>query len=265
MQSLIPVADFLRCVSVNADRVRAYAPGGNGSNGTCDCIGLIIGAVQLAKGTWPGTHGSNWAARNVTADWKPAAASSLFPGALVFKARSPGQAGYALPAAYRQDPDQRDYYHVGAVLSVSPLEIIHCTSVAGGIQRDRSIKKWHFAAGLTLVDYAASKGGKTMNALYQAAVSAANGYPVKVRARPAADGKVLASLPVGTKVEVLEETNEGWALIRHGGVTGAMMRKFLQRISEEPASPVLAFIRQAEAALEEALAALQALMEELRA
>ena len=35
----------------------------------------------------------------------------------------PGQAGYALPERYKKGPDQRDYYHVGVVTAVEPLEI----------------------------------------------------------------------------------------------------------------------------------------------
>ena len=61
---MIPLTTFLQCVRENAARVQAYEQGHDGSDGKCDCIGLIIGAVKLAGGSWPGTHGSNWAARN---------------------------------------------------------------------------------------------------------------------------------------------------------------------------------------------------------
>lgn len=34
-----------------------YKLGHDGSDGTCDCIGLIIGAIRRAGGSWTGTHG----------------------------------------------------------------------------------------------------------------------------------------------------------------------------------------------------------------
>ena len=36
---------------------------GDGSDGYCDCIGLIIGAIRRMGLKWTGIHGSNWAAR----------------------------------------------------------------------------------------------------------------------------------------------------------------------------------------------------------
>lgn len=57
---MIPLSKFLSCVRENAARVREYESGGDGSNGKCDCIGLIIGALALAGFRWPGIHGSNW-------------------------------------------------------------------------------------------------------------------------------------------------------------------------------------------------------------
>ena len=60
---MIPVERFLQCVQENADRIHGYELGHDGSDGKSDCIGLIIGALELAGFRWPGTHGSNWAAR----------------------------------------------------------------------------------------------------------------------------------------------------------------------------------------------------------
>ena len=54
---------FLRGVSAIQAEGPTYHAGGDGSDGTCDCIGLIIGAIRRAGGRWTGTHGSNYAAR----------------------------------------------------------------------------------------------------------------------------------------------------------------------------------------------------------
>ena len=43
----------------NADQIAAESPsyklGHDGSDGECDCIGLIIGAIRRSGGTWSGT------------------------------------------------------------------------------------------------------------------------------------------------------------------------------------------------------------------
>ena len=53
-------------------------------------------------------------------------AGEMFLGEIVYKAREPGEDKYALPARYENSGDLRDYYHVGVVTSVSPLEITKC-------------------------------------------------------------------------------------------------------------------------------------------
>ena len=79
---MISLDQFLARVRENAARVREYEQGHDGSDGKCDCIGLIIGALALAGFKWPGIHGSNWAARNAMDGldylFFPA---QLFPGA----------------------------------------------------------------------------------------------------------------------------------------------------------------------------------------
>ena len=77
----------------------------------------------------------------------------------VYKYHNPGDAGYNLPASYANHPDKRDYYHVGVVLSVSPLQIAHCTSWSGGsgIKIDTKLGYWKIAGELSRVDYTAIK------------------------------------------------------------------------------------------------------------
>ena len=127
-----------------------YRLGGSATDGTCDCIGLVIGALRRGGVSWPGTHGTNWAARRaVTGLRQVTSAAQLSPGELVFKSRAPGEAGYALPATYAGDADRRDYYHVGVVLRVSPLVIVHCTVPT--VKRDTRLGAWRHAASLSLL------------------------------------------------------------------------------------------------------------------
>ena len=224
---MISLSAFLDAIQENVNRITHYQSGGDGRGGGCDCIGLIIGAIRLAGGTWTGTHGSNYAARNEMRTLgfivKP------FLGEIVYKAKEPGESGYDLPAKYKNSADLLDYYHVGVVTSVNPLTITHCTSVAGGIKRDSTLGAWKYGGELKLVDY---YGGDQMDVLYQAVVTAVSGRTVNMRENPSEKAKVLKSLPVGTEVDVLDDSDPTWAKIYWNGKNGYMMKKFL-RVEEE--------------------------------
>lgn len=77
------------------------------------------------------------------------------------------------------------------------------------------------------------KDDSPMDPLYFAIVTADNNYPVKMRNTATTNGKILAQVPQGSKVEVLEETNDTWAKISWQGITGYMMRKFLANSDED--------------------------------
>ena len=142
----IPVNTFLERVAEIAREKPRYRKGGSGKDGTCDCIGLIIGALRRTGATWTGIHGSNYAARKETTGLREIRSTSeLQPGELVFKHTRPGQKSYDLPARYRNggtscNGDLLDYYHVGVVLSASPLRICHVTGT--GAELDTSLGKW---------------------------------------------------------------------------------------------------------------------------
>lgn len=145
------VSEFLAAIAEIERTDPRYRLGGDGSRGTCDCIGLIIGACRRCGLRWPGIHGTNWTARNVTAGLSPIQGTgSLRVGEMVFKQRVPGQSGYALPGRYAASPDRRDYYHVGVVRSVAPLRIVNCTTP--GIRTDTALRNWTYKGWLTLLD-----------------------------------------------------------------------------------------------------------------
>lgn len=142
---------FIGAVLENAGRITKYKLGGDGSDGGCDCIGLIIGAVRLMGKTWGGIHGSNYAARYKTVNMaKLTSADQLKAGNLVYKTYIKSDSGYNLPSRYSKDADKKDYYHVGVVTSIDPLVITHCTNTAGGIKRDNTIGKWSYFGELML-------------------------------------------------------------------------------------------------------------------
>lgn len=226
---------FLRGVQEIKAEAPTYRLGGDGSDGTCDCIGLIIGAIRRAGGKWTGTHGSNYAARfAVDGLFRQVDAADLEPGWLVFKALGPMDAGYELPDKYRMGGaaytgDVMDYYHVGVVTGVEPLAITHCTKGGGvdGVTVDTRQGDWRYAALCTMVDYPDSDGGGADMEERRAVVVSGDGNPVKLRPTPSTDKPYLAKVPVGTQVEVMQDA-QGWAQVRlPDGKVGYMMTKFL--------------------------------------
>lgn len=199
----------------------SYQLGHDGAAGKCDCIGLVIGAIRRAGGKWTGTHGSNWAARNAMDTLLPVTdAGDLQAGQVVYKAAMPGQSGYNLPGRYKDDVDKRDYYHVGVVRSVDPLDIVHCTGP--GIVHDKKLGKWNYAGWIAMVSRESEKEDARMQT---AIVTAESGSTVNLRKTP--EGALLDRVPVGSEAHVLD-TMDGWARVTVAGKTGWMDKRYLQ-------------------------------------
>lgn len=239
---MITLANFLKAIAQNAARVKEYHQPGDGSNGQCDCIGLIIGAVRLAGGKWNGLHGSNYAARSEIEALGPA---KFFKGEIVFKARKEGDAYYKLPDRYKQgknrfNGDLLDYYHVGVVTNDSPLEITHCTD-PGPIVVDKKKGKWAYGGRLKGIDYGATIAPEEEKEAGQmtAIVTAENGTTVKMRQKPNKASNIYWDIPVGAEVEMLE-TGDTWNKIKYNGKTGYMMSDYLKPCDNgAPDEPVI--------------------------
>ena len=217
--SRILLETFLQNLDAIAAAKPAYRLGGDGSDGTCDCIGLIIGGIRRSGGAWNGIHGSNWAARNAVENLEPITGiSDLTIGEAVFKAASPGESSHQLPSRYASHPDQRDYYHVGVVRSVAPLRIQHCTGP--GIITDSKLGKWRFHGWLKTIS---SQGGTPMPTA-TATVHAPSGSTVNLRTSP--EGPLCQRIPVGSTVTVHQQ-QDGWSCITWGEYTGWMKDTYL--------------------------------------
>lgn len=261
---MIPLENFLRCIQENAARIHGYELGHDGSDGKCDCIGLIIGALGLAGFRWPGVHGSNWAARNAMRTLEHIAdAGKMFLGEIVYKAKEPGEDGYSLPDRYQGSGDVLDYYHVGVVTGVDPLQITHCTSRngVGGVYVDNTMGNWRLGGMLKYVDYDEQE---EPDMDIWATVYAETGKTVNMRKEPDKKSTIISRVPVGEKVEVLEEFG-GWCFVTYGGKSGYMMREYLlldqDEQDEEPDSDTVNVSRET---LEEWEAALLEMAEAIR-
>lgn len=235
---MISLDKFLEKVEANIRRVNEYSLGFDGSEGKCDCIGLIIGAIRLAGEKWTGTHGSNYSARNRMRNLrKVTSATELRLGEWVYKAKEPGEEGYDLPSKYNNSADKRDYYHVGVVMGVNPLVIKHCTSVQGGIKTDKTLGKWNYAGEGKDIDYSAYNEpieNLEENIMLFEAEAVNSGAYLNLRSGPSQSYKVLAKIPRGAIVKVIDVFDDNWWKVEYSGEVGYAMRKekdeiYLQR------------------------------------
>ncbi len=234
------VTKFLAGVAKIKSLNPKYRQPGDGSDGTCDCIGLVIGAIRRMGLKWTGIHGSNWAARKEFVELKRITnASQLELGDVVLKAAEQGEKGWALPTRYRKggkyyNGDLRDYYHAGVVTSVNPFHITHMST---RITVDTKLGKWNYGGKLRILANA-SKGGVTPTPSPDtpttgsaAVVTAPTGSTVNFRRSPSLKGALIKRIPIGTTVEIVSPGEE-WASIRYNNQTGYMMAKFLDIIGD---------------------------------
>lgn len=220
-----------------------YRQPGDGSDGTCDCIGLIIGALRRMGIKWPGIHGSNYAARRTMASLKPIdSINSLKPGDIVYKACEKSNPKWTLskykrylPGGVYYNGDLKDYYHVGVVTSVNPLQITHMT--APTVKVDTTLGKWNYYGQLKLLSEGKIEPQPVSAPVVvkpepvatgvTATVTAPSGKYVKMRQQPDTRCRLYDEVPIGAKV-TLVKPGETWAQICYGHRKNwYMMAKFL--------------------------------------
>ena len=248
--------EFVKRVLEIAETEPTYRTGGDGSDGTCDCIGLIIGAL----GKEYDLHSSNYFARyqmrvldNLLDE------AQLHPGAIVYKSRrdtSDLNARYQ-PGGRYYNGDMLDYYHVGVVTNIDPLTITHCTSTnsINGMAYDASIGAWSHFGDLLDVEPGEMQEEETM-LQDLAVVYSEDGNPVRMRKAPTTASETIVKVPKGAQVEVTESA-DGWSTILWNGKRGYMMSEFLRVIGVTPAEDDTVFEAKVLAKLDEILTLLK--------
>ena len=255
---------FLEMVTKIKKLNPVYKQPGDGSDGTCDCIGLIIGAVKRMGLKWTGIHGSNYAARYATYNLGYIEKiTDLELGDAVYKASDENgvvrlacddgtkKHSWTLPARYKRgnsyyNGDLLDYYHVGVVTKVGPLNITHMTSPH--MKVDTSLSGgWNYHGKVKPIVDAAEKDAQNHttydpvptvpepipNEGSKAIVVADNGNPVKLRQYPSTSCRTWEKVPCGTEVTIIEPGEE-WAKINCGRRKGwYMMAKFLDVVGDD--------------------------------
>lgn len=238
---MIHVENFLQKVREIAERPLTYRTGGSGADGTCDCIGLIMGAMKELGHAKYDMHSTNYFARfqmDTLAHVEPAL--ELKAGTIVYKARADItklHQRYQYGGRYFNG-DLLDYYHVGVVESSNPLVIVHCTEYGNvsGITRDYSTKEWTHAGVLKGITFEKTTEPEAEPMKEKAIVIAKSGDDVNMRVRPSIKGGLIMRVPIGAGVLVTEtaenDAGETWSRIEYGGYTGYMMRQFLKRAAD---------------------------------
>ena len=230
--------DFLEQVDVIYNLHPSYKTGHDGSDGLCDCIGLIKGALRRCDVSPTGLSGTNYAARHtIVGLTKFSSVSQLSVGDVVLKVRDMDDPSMPLPDKYRPGGtdytgDLTNYTHIGVVDSVTPLRIKHMTSPT--TQTDTKIGKWCYKGTLPHINYS---GGDepvpTPEPEYPttAVVYAENGKPVNMRQGKGTSYKLVCKVPCGDTVDVVQKGSE-WSKVQYMEEsrwlrTGYMMSSFL--------------------------------------
>ena len=245
---------FLQMVEKIKSLKPAYRQPGDGSDGTCDCIGLLIGAIRRMGLKWTGIHGSNWAARKEFVKLKKITSlSELELGDGILKALEKGESGWALPARYQNggqyyNGDLRDYYHAGVVTNLNPVQITNMSSPTVKVLTVKTMKdlgRWGYHGRLRILANAAGKKTSTPTTTQPtqtttpvpstgstAVVVSSNGAPVKMRQYPSTSCRTWDKVIVGSKVTIVSP-GEKWAKINYGRRKGwYMMSEFLDIVGD---------------------------------
>ncbi|GHU78676.1 hypothetical protein AGMMS49992_29740 [Clostridia bacterium] len=226
------------------------SPGSNDERGI-DCSGMFCRAYKLQGASI--YHGSNRIIRTHCRGWQFIKdAANLEPGMAVFKRRDDGQEGneYKPGGQYYNPQLVGNFYHVGLVVSVNPLKIVHCTDPIAKV--DTKLGAWTYAGYLKDVAYAAAmikpipvesspveqlpveSNPVTDAAWHYAVVSTPGGGRLNLRRAPttAVDNRV-GYAPNGAQLAILETRADGWARVQYLGVTAFAQTMYLRALPDE--------------------------------
>lgn len=227
----VSVQAFIKEINAIYNEKPTYETGHDGSDGRCDCIGMVRGALKRSGSTdLNGLHGTNQAARKAInklaiIDY----VKNLRLGDVVLKTRSKDDADMPLPDRYRKggaDYDETvgetNFTHIGTITCTNPFEITHMTSPTA--KKDKSIKGWTYYGELKAVEYDPEPGPEPKPDT--AVVFAPTGSTVNMRKAPSINAALVERVPIGETVIVIEYGEE-WCNVKWKWFTGYMMTKFL--------------------------------------
>lgn len=229
---------------------------GKAEEGCVDCSGAFTYAGSVLGASFP--HGSNAIARKcIVGQMLPI--SEARPGMAAFKARVPGEKDYALPDKYTRGADLNDYYHIGLVDN-DGKHVLNAKGTSYGFCRDELTRAngWDCVAYLTDVDYGEVIPVEQTKMARVVLPAGATGTTVNLRKDSAKTADIVARVPVGSEVRVINDAGE-WCYIGYGDKIGWMMANYIEyagqdgeseSISAEDREALEAALKQIEAATE---------------
>ena len=227
--SKITADRFIRGVNSIYEEKPSYRLGGDGSDGTCDCIGMPRGALKREGVTGVSNMGgTNMAARKAIENLREISGTgALQLGDVVLKTRDADDPNYPLPDRYRKghpdyDPEwgETNFTHIGTVTGVNPLEITHMTSPTA--KKDTKIGNWKYSGQLPWVKRGADPEPVPEGYAVVTAVK------VALRTAPTTEAKVIVRANKGDKVKIETPPPSEWEYVSYKGKTGYMMKKFIR-------------------------------------
>ncbi len=219
------------CASAEACLGWPYAsPGSNDARGI-DCSGLFVKCFRDQGASI--YHGSNTIWRKYCSEkGELKNVRQLRRGMAVFKWNP------KTPSKFKDG--QGDFQHIGLVVSVSPLRIIHASTETMCVTTDTRLGKWRFwgwlkdvekdpgwaPLGLPAADSDNAGAQSPLEASTLAIVTAPSGSTVNLRAGARKRARLLTRVPIGETVEVLKP-GPRWTKVKYGARTGYMMTEFL--------------------------------------
>lgn len=208
------------------------SPGGTGkdcSKTGIDCSGMFVRAFKLQNESI--YHGSNYIWRKQTTEKgsikgtgnktykqeNARSAKQLEVGMAVFKWNDNTPAKYA--------DGLGDYQHIGLVVSVDPLRIIHASTDGMKVKEDKTIGKWCAWAKLAKVNYqpkAEPKQEQPKEIIRRVACDVLN-----VRQAMSKQSSRLGILRHGEAVTIVKDNGE-WCEIKYNNKKAFVMSQFLE-------------------------------------
>lgn len=214
----------------------SYELGHDGSDGSCDCIGMVRGGLKRGGASdIKNLNGTNQAARKAIRNLQKLSSSSeLIVGDVVLKTRDKDDKSMPLPDKYRKggaDYDlnvgETNFSHIGTVTGQNPLVITHMTSPTA--KQDKSIKGWSYYGELPWIEQNVAPEPPPEPEQTVAVVFAENGKPVKMRKNPSKACDIYWKVPCGDEV-LVNKWGDEWSMIEWDGMTGYMMTSFLHPV-----------------------------------
>ena len=208
------------------------SPGSNDARGI-DCSGLFVKAFRDQGGRI--YHGSNTIYRKYCSEkGKLTSVNQLQPGMAVFK--------WNPNTPEKFNDGLGDFQHIGLVVSVNPLRIIHASSAAGCVTADTKLGKWAYWGWLKdaartdrnpAIPSGSEEGDEEPMTEF-AVVTAETGATVNIRSKAKSSAALAERVPVGARVEILG-VRGSWTRVKYGSRTGYILTKFLK--AEEAPKP----------------------------